>query len=855
MSAAPEQPEAAGRVERLVRFLMDRHRWVLAVSALLLVVTGFRTVLTYSSLRSELEELLPKSAPSVSAMAELRKRLPGIRFLGVVIEVDDAKAAPRAEQFLTQLAERVRAYPPDLVRGVRLDTAAERAFVERYALQLMDPSDVRKLREAVEARRDFEVSRAMGSDLDDDDPDRKPPEIPLEELRQKYEARFGGSGAVRKSDRFVSPDGKDHALLVQTSSQSTGFDYDLKLLNRVKADVAALGGTPAGTRLGYAGDVATRVEETQGLAADLGLSSLVVGLLVVGSLVWFYRSWAALVVLFAPLLLGTCAGFALVALPPLSIRYLNTNTAFLGSIVVGNGINSGIMLLARVQEELALGRRVRDSVVTGIVESWRATLAAALASAASYGSLIFTDFRGFNQFGWIGSFGIVMCWVTVYALLPPLCVLLGERLRPPPVAPAPGKSEARLPLAARVAALTMRHRRVVLGALAVLAAISVAGLSSRRGDWIEYDLSKLRRKDSWENGERYWGKRMDAATGRYLTPTVVMTERAEDAPRLEAKLRELMKHGGAGDLIAEVRSTEQLLPGTRQAAIEEAKLLQAAITPKLRAQLKEEERTHLDTALSEQSLVPLEAADLPEALVAGLRERDGKIGRSVLVFPKVGGGTWQAERLAGFARDVRAAAADASAIAAGPLLLSSDLAHAMRADGPRVTLLSFACVIAICIAAFGVVGRQAWVFSGMSVATLLLGVTFMLGMLAWTGAKLNFSNFVALPITFGIAADYSINMLRRFQSEGESTDDRLSQTSGALALCSAMTVIGWGALLLVENQALFSFGVFAISGELTSLATAVLALPAFLAWRAARATAASRAHRSHHPDRAPTALG
>ena len=32
--------------------------------------------------------------------------------------------------------------------------------------------------------------------------------------------------------------------------------------------------------------------------------------------------------------------------------------------------------------------------------------------------------------------------------------------------------------------------------------------------------------------------------------------------------------------------------------------------------------------------------------------------------------------------------------------------------------------------------------------------------------KLNFSNFVALPITFGISADYSINMLRRFQSEG-----------------------------------------------------------------------------------------
>jgi predicted RND superfamily exporter protein len=127
----------------------------------------------------------------------------------------------------------------------------------------------------------------------------------------------------------------------------------------------------------------------------------------------------------------------------------------------------------------------------------------------------------------------------------------------------------------------------------------------------------------------------------------------------------------------------------------------------------------------------------------------------------------------------------------------------------------------------------------------------MLGLLAWTGAKLNFSNFVALPITFGISADYSINMLRRFQAEGATQDDGLSNTGGALALCSATTVIGWGSLLLVENQALFSFGVFAISGELTSLLAAVLALPAVLSWF----TGASAGRRSPHPDRVPTALG
>jgi uncharacterized protein len=857
--SSPEPSPPPTRAVRAVYFLMDRYRWVLGLAALLLVVTGYRTVLTYSSLKSDFEELLPKSAPSVAAIGRLRQRLPGLRFLGVVVELDDVASAPAAEQFLVRLAARIRKYPPELAAGVRLDTSAERQFAERYALQLMEPDDVKKLREAVEARRDFEVSRAMGTDLDDDEAADKPPELPLDELRHKYETRFGAAGSqsrTKKSDRLVSPDGRDLALLVQTSSVSTGLEADSRLLTHVKSDVAALGGAPRGARLGYAGDVATRVEETQGLASDLGLSSAVVGLLVIGSLLWFYRSWAALVALFVPLLLGTASGFALVALPPLSIRYLNTNTAFLGSIVIGNGINAGIMLLARIQEELGLGKSVRGAVATGVSESFRATLAAALASAVAYGSLIFTDFRGFNQFGWIGSFGIMMCWVAMYLLMPALCVLLGERLRPRPGALA--QRATKPGIAARVTEFTMRHRRVVLGALAVVAAISLAGLSTRRGDWIEYDMSKLRRKDSWVSGERYWGKRMDAATGRYLTPSVVMVDDPAAVPRLEARLHELQARGGAGDLIAEVRSARQLLPETRFASIDEGRRLKLAITPKLRERLSVSDRELLERALSDASLVPLTAQDLPEAFVAGLRERDGRIGRSVLVFPKIGGGTWQSVRLAGFARDMRQAASQAGGVAAGPLLLTNDLAEAIRADGPRVTLLSFVCVLGVCVAAFGVAGRKAWAFSGLAVGALLLGVTFMLGLLSWTGAKLNFSNFVALPITFGISADYSINMLRRFQSEGDSSEQRLWHTSGAVALCSAMTVIGWGALLLVENQALFSFGVFAISGEIAALTAAVLGLPAVLAWLEplfARLTSASKARRSHRRDTAPTALG
>jgi predicted RND superfamily exporter protein len=96
----------------------------------------------------------------------------------------------------------------------------------------------------------------------------------------------------------------------------------------------------------------------------------------------------------------------------LSIRHLNSNTAFLGSIIFGNGINSGIMLLARFREERILGRGLVQAISTMVSTTWRPTLAAAGAAAAAYGSLVFTDFRGFAQFGWIGGIGMIVCWIS-----------------------------------------------------------------------------------------------------------------------------------------------------------------------------------------------------------------------------------------------------------------------------------------------------------------------------------------------------------------------------------------------------------------------------------------------------------
>jgi predicted RND superfamily exporter protein len=94
--------------------------------------------------------------------------------------------------------------------------------------------------------------------------------------------------------------------------------------------------------------------------------------------------------------------------------------------------------------------------------------------------------------------------------------------------------------------------------------------------------------------------------------------------------------------------------------------------------------------------------------------------------------------------------------------------------------------------------------------------------------RINFLNFIALPITFGIAADYSANLYLRYRQDGR-LEHAVASTGGAVALCSLTTIIGYGSLLFADTAGLRSFGAAAILGELACLTTALVLMPAVIA--------------------------
>jgi predicted RND superfamily exporter protein len=806
-------------VRAFVQWTLRRGSLIWIVALLLGIPAAARTTHLYLHLRSEVEQLLPRDAPSVKALDEMRARSPGLEFLGVVAQVQDVAQLPEAERFLDDLAARIKAYPPDMVRDVRTSNAPEREFLEKHAPLYTELGDLQEVHRRIEARRDYEVSKEQNQLLDEDE---EPPSVDTSDIEKKYDRKIGGGG----TDRMEKAELKAALITIEAGGFHTGAEKDRALLRQVKADVAALDPQKyaPGMRVGYASDVAINVEELDALEADLGVSSIVVVVAVMAVIVLYYRWWRSIPVLIPPLLLAAVYAFSLSSLPPLNVTELNSNTAFLGSIIIGNGINVGLILLARYREERARGADVEDALVVAVWGARLGTLAAAAAAGVSYASLVVTEFRGFRQFGCIGGVGMVCAWVTAFVLVPPLLRWLD---RGGPV-PEPGRGSSIL------VDFVERRPAFIITCSAVLAALSVFGISKFNSNSLEYDFNKLRRADTWVNGEGYWGRKMDAILGHYLTPTVILCDTREQATKVASLVRDSVDHGVLSPMVARVVDADDVLPLEQEPRIEEARAIRASLTPKIRSLIDPDKRDKLDKMLGDEDLAPIGAADLPHSFTAGLKERDGSMGRTVLVYPRPSGELWKAEGIHLYVQTLRGIAADPSVIAASPgarpgrvagaIPLSSDILSSIGRDAPIASGVSFIGVVAVVVVVLRAHRASIYV-----IGSLLLGILWLAGATMALHIKINFSNFIAFPITLGIGVDYAVNVMTRYVQDGErDVRGAMRSTGGAVALCSLTTIIGYSSLLLAKNRALFLFGSLAVLGEIACLTAAVIALPAYL---------------------------
>jgi hypothetical protein len=247
-----------------------------------------------------------------------------------------------------------------------------------------------------------------------------------------------------------------------------------------------------------------------------------------------------------------------------------------------------------------------------------------------------------------------------------------------------------------------------------------------------------------------------------------------------------------------------------------------------RGLLAEADWARLERHLPPDDLRPFGILDLPADAARAFTETDGTRGRIVYISPTDGASVDDAHYLLLWADAYREARLpDGSLIrGSGRAVIYADMWEAVLAAIPLAVSFSFFSTLLVVLVAFR--GRPA---AFVVMGALLVGIAWLGGLFAVLGVRLNFLDFIALPITFGVGADYAVNVVQRYVAEGSGGAlTAVRETGGAVILCSLTTTLGYLALKSSTNLAVRSLGLAAVLGEVCCLLAAVLVLPAALLW-------------------------
>jgi predicted RND superfamily exporter protein len=787
---------------------VERNRSRILLVALLLT-GGFGFLASRLPLKSDFSELLPKNAPSLRVMDRIQERMGGVSTLVVAIEGGDWK---EREKFTEEAVARLRAKIPKNQLGyIDYSIAEARRHFEKNRYLYVDTPDLQEMLKRLKLKIEDEKRRKLVIDLED-----KPAyEFKIDDIRKKYENKVAEYDHF-PDGYFITPDRTLQALLLRIPTSGIAEVSTDDLVSNVRATIEELHPAERGYTLRIGGDPVTAAEEREGVVEDLILVSSACIILVILSIIFYYRSLRSLFLLGVPVAVGVALSFGLAYLV---VGSLNSNTAFLGSIIVGNGINFGIILLARYIEERRAGANAHASLRVALRQTWLGTATAALAASIAYGSLMVTDFRGFSQFGFIGGVGMIFCWLATFTVAPALIMAFEARWptkvhRFRPWVHAPG----------RISAFLRRHHVVIASIGLVLTAASAIGAAYYYRDPFEYDFRKLRSRRAAETGSSALGRKVDTIFNgtRFMagSPAVILVDRPDQVkPLIEA----INRKKSARAEIDRAESMRDLIPKEQDQKIPILNEIRDLLQKKALGWMTPAQRKEIADYIPPENLKPIEPDTLPEMLLRPFTEKNGRRGLMVYVYPRPGAASFEGKRLLQFADDIRAIPlANGEVIeTSGREVILADILRAVLSDGPVATLASFVGVLVLVFFAFRRYRDRAVVLSA-----LVVGVVWMCGVAALLGIKVNMLNFVALPITFGIGVDYPVNVYRRYVHEGPGAMGKaLWSTGGAVALCSLTTIIGYSSLLFADTRALNSFGLLAVVGEITTLSAALLWMP------------------------------
>lgn len=872
----------------------------------ILILTAVITVLsifgmTKLGVDSDIANLLPSDNPTAKSFTAIAREFQTTSTLIAVIEGSDRETLiASAEDFAFRIESDPRT--ASLIRPLRVKI--DEQFAEKWGFMLQDTDEI------VDSKRIFQSTRLLPllretndlieeklSDGSNEEVEGAKGEDDSFEMMSRFSLFAAELNAELKSGKgekgasladtwllgekyFIDPEGKTLVLIVRPN-----FDIgNRKLLSTLSEGAHEIAAEIKGVTFSFTGDVENEAAEEKAISSDVFYPSLIAMLLIV---ILFYFSFSrkrSILFALAALVIGILADLGFAAI---TVHKLNMITSSFGALLVGLGIDFGIHIVSRYDDEIHSGEKPEKAMGKVFAEVGPPIFIGGLTTAVAFYALLLSRTIAFRQFGLVAGTGILTTLASAFIVLPALLAVF------------PGSEKLRLlkkkkivlafTLPAKIAVFSRIHRVPVIAFVCVLTIIAFLCIPKNS---FEYDMRKIGPQNTdAQKTEKVVAERFGISTWQQLASVASL----EEARTLQAKFKKapyVRRVESIADYIPSPEEQNERLISLAGMAEQKNRVGDFAWTAETVREFAEEIQ-RLEWNMIE--LADLAAASLGEKSLpvrkrnADIREifgsETGKAGAEVYQKLLKTLATLPVElsikRLTEFdtvfaqamdqkitalasvnrqitlddlPADLRADLVNAAGnhflvVIQGTADLAGDDAFIAFADGltavdPGATgtltlglelsreILGEAKLAMILIASivFLIVGIS---FRSLSL-TLITGAAFLMAFIWMFGlspffGKFNIVSALALPLIIGVGIDYCVHIVSALQVS-DSTDDALQKTGKAVTLSMLTTVIGFGSLALVGKfQGIADLGTTLTIGIICCYIVAIVIIPACVA--------------------------
>jgi len=676
----------------------------------------------------------------------------------------------------------------------------------------------------------------------------------------------GGEGS-EGAGYFLSDDQRLLFILAEPTTKHGSFTGDRDAIEGVRATVASLRAEFPDVEVGVTGKPALSNDEMTAAFRDSERATLLAFALTLGLLI------AAFLRVGKPLLMLIVLALALswsIGVATLVVGHLSLFSVMFIPIVIGIGIDYGIYYLFRYEEELFLGRNLREAIEITAMRSGPGMLLSAITAAATFYVLILTDFRGLQELGFIAGSALILSWVAMMFVFPAMLMLVDRRHL--------DRVGVTIPRAIRLERMHVPfvdwitgHPKTVMAASALLAAVSVYAFGKVRFD---YNLLNLQAKGT---ESVIWEKKILATSGRSGFAALSSATTLDELRRKQHAFRAL-------PTVSEVDSTLLLIPDdqpekqkiihdfapivapvrvTRPQPVDIDRLLTALETLKRRFDIAAGETPPGDT---QRRLATLR--DDIAQLVVRLRQTDRAVSEPALAFlqrqiyrdfvtsfqrlqanlnPRTVGladvppeirrkfisdrghfllqihpavDIWDRDGATHFVNDLRTVDPEVT----GTPVITHEAIRLMERAYKQGTVYAIVLVSGLTFLMLRRIRETL-----LALSPLALGMTWTAGLMWLFDVKLNLGNIFGIPLILGAAAEFGLNIVMRF-IEGRDHGGPLVARSTIMAVFvnGLTTMVGFGSLMLAAHRGIYGLGLLLTLGMFASLVAALVVLPVLL---------------------------